>query len=257
MVPNHVFTLLSLVAMEPPTAFDAASIRTKKAEVLAAMPAIKPEWAVRGQYGPGTVPGKSIDAYRKEPNVAADSNVETYVAMRLEIDNWRWAGVPIYFRTGKHLSHRMTEIAICFKQAPYAPFRGTQVDKLSPNWMVLHIAPGEGISLQLEARRPGPVVSLAAVQMEFHYDDWFPGQRSVGYETLLHDVMIGDQTRFTRGDMVEQSWRVVQPVLDTWASQKADFPNYDSGSDGPTAAEELLARDGGRAWRPLVSNHGG
>jgi glucose-6-phosphate 1-dehydrogenase len=252
MVPNHIFTLLSLVAMEPPTGFDATSIRTKKAEVFSAMPAVKLNQAVRGQYRGGTVLGKPVNAYRKEPNVAADSNIETYVAMRLEIDNWRWAGVPFFFRTGKHLSQRLTEIAIRFKQAPHTPFQNTAVDALTPNWLVLHIAPGEGISWQFDVRRPGPVVDLAAVKMGFRYDDWFPKEPNVGYETLLYDVMIGDPTLFMRADMVEQAWRVVQPVLDAWAAEKAEFPSYDSGSDGPEAADQLLARDGNRTWRPVA-----
>jgi glucose-6-phosphate 1-dehydrogenase len=256
MVPNHLFALLSLVAMEPPTTFNAASIHTQKAEVFAAMPTARPEWAIRGQYGPGTVLGQAVKGYRQEPNVAADSNIETYVAMRLEIDNWRWAGVPFYLRSGKHLSRRMTEVAISFKRAPYALFRDTLVERLSPNWLTLEIAPGQCISLQFEARRPGPAMDLAAVRMDFHYDDWFPREPSVGYETLLHDVMIGDQTRFTRADMVEHAWRVVQPVLDAWAAEKANFPNYPSGSEGPTAADALLAGDGGRAWRQIVPSSG-
>jgi glucose-6-phosphate 1-dehydrogenase len=253
MVPNHLLSLLSLVAMEPPTAFDAASIHAKKAEVLAAMPALKPEWAVRGQYGAGTVLGRPVKAYREEPNVAADSNVETYTALRFEIDNWRWAGVPFYLRTGKHLSQRITEVAISFKSAPYAPFRDTAVDRMSPNWLMLNITPGQGISLDFKARCPGPAMDLAAVRMDFHYDDWFPKEPSVGYETLLYDVMTGDQTRFTRADMVEHAWRIVQPLLDAWAAVKAAFPNYESGSDGPQAAGELLANDYGGAWRPLVA----
>jgi glucose-6-phosphate 1-dehydrogenase len=254
MVPNHVFTLLSMVAMEPPTGFDPASIRAKKAEVFAAMPAVRPARAVRGQYGAGTVPGEQVQAYRKEPNVAADSNIETYVAMELEIDNWRWAGVPFYLRTGKHMSQRKTEIAIRFKQAPYATFQGTPVETLRPNWLVLCIAPDEGISLQFEVKCPGPVVDLAAVKMDFHYDDWFPKEPNVGYETLIYDVMIGDPTLFMRADMVEQAWRIVQPVLDAWTAEKADFPNYDSGSDGPNVADELLAR-GGRVWRQVAQEH--
>jgi glucose-6-phosphate 1-dehydrogenase len=253
MVPNHLLSLLSLVAMEPPTAFDAPSIHAKKAEVLAAIAALKPDWAVRGQYGTGTVLGKPVKAYRKEPNVAADSNVETYAALRLEIDNWRWAGVPFYIRTGKHLSQRITEVAISFRSAPYTPFRDTAVDRLSPNWLMLNITPGQGISLDFKARCPGPVMDLATVRMDFHYDDWFPKEPSVGYETLLHDVMTGDQTRFTRADMVDHAWRIVQPVLDAWAAENAAFPNYESGSDGPAVAAELLAADGGAAWRPLVA----
>jgi len=256
MVPNHVFTLVSMVAMEPPTGFDAAAIRTKKAEVFTAMPAINPARAVRGQYGGGTVLGKKVKAYRKEPDVAADSNTETYVAMQLGIDNWRWAGVPFYVRTGKHMSQRKTEIAIRFKQAPYAAFQDTPVDALRPNWLVLRIAPDEGISLQFEVKRRGPVVDLAAVKMDFRYDDWFPKEPNVGYETLLYDVMIGDPTLFMRADMVEEAWRIVQPVLDAWAAQKADFPDYDSGSDGPKAADELLARDGERAWRAVTALSG-
>lgn len=251
MVPNHVFTLLSMVAMEPPTGFDAAAIRSKKAEVLAAMPAVKPAQAVRGQYGAGTVQGKTVKAYRHEPNVAPDSNIETYVAMQLEIDNWRWAGVPFYVRTGKHMSQRNTEIAISFKQAPYAAFQGTPVDTLRPNWLVLRIAPDEGISLQFEVKRPGPVVDLAAVRMDFRYDDWFPKEPNVGYETLLYDIMIGDSTLFMRADMVEQAWRIVQPVLDNWAANRAaQLPTYPAGSSGPSEADALLMRDG-RSWRPV------
>nr|WP_041319901.1 glucose-6-phosphate dehydrogenase [Hyphomicrobium denitrificans] len=251
MIPNHVFSLLSMVAMEPPTGFDARAIRSKKADVLAAMPAVEPACAARGQYGAGNVLDKKVKSYRQEPHVATDSNVETYVAMKLEVDNWRWAGVPFYVRTGKHLSNRKTEIAICFKQAPYTAFQYTPVDALRPNWLVLRIAPDEGISLQFEVKRRGPVVDLAAVKMDFHYNDWFPKEPNVGYETLLYDVMIGDPTLFMRDDMVEHGWRIVQPVLDAWAAKKADFPNYDSGSDGPMAADELLRRDGGRAWRPV------
>ena len=250
MVPNHVFTLISMVAMEPPTGFDAVSIRSKKAEVFAAMPCAKPARAVRGQYGAGTVSGRPLRAYREEPNVAADSNVETYVAMQLEIDNWRWAGVPFFVRTGKHMSRRTTEIAVCFKQAPFAAFKDTLVGSLQPNWLVLRIAPDEGISLQFEVKRPGPVVDLGAVKMDFGYGDWFPKTPNVGYETLLYDVMIGDPTLFMRADMVEQAWCIVQPVLDAWAAEKAIFPNYDSGSDGPKEADELLARED-RAWRPV------
>jgi glucose-6-phosphate 1-dehydrogenase len=253
MVPNHVFTLLTMVAMEPPTGFDAVAIRSKKAELFAAMPPVDPANAVRGQYGAGGVLGKDCVGYRLEPNVAPDSNVETYVAMQLEIDNWRWAGVPFFVRTGKHLSNRATEIAIRFKQAPYAAFANTPVDALRPNWLVLNIAPDEGISLQFEVKRRGPVVDLAAVKMDFRYDDWFQKEPNVGYETLLYDVMTGDQTLFMRADMVESSWRIVQPVLDAWAAQKAEFPNYASGSDGPKAADDLLARDGKRQWRPIAA----
>jgi glucose-6-phosphate 1-dehydrogenase len=249
MVPNHMFSLLSMVAMEPPTAFDAAAIRSRKAEVLAAMPAITPARVVRGQYGAGTVLGKEVKPYRQEADVAPTSNIETYVAMQLEIDNWRWAGVPFYIRTGKHLLQRNTEIAIRFKQAPYAAFQDTPVDALRPNWLVLRIAPNAGISLQFEVKRPGPVVDLAAVKMDFRYDDWFPKEPNVGYETLLYDVMAGDQTLFMRADIVEHAWRILQPVLDAW--ENAGEPSiYPSGSSGPSEADALLAR-GCRSWRPI------
>ena len=256
MVPNHLLTLVSMVAMEPPVGFDAASIQTKKAEVFAAMPAVKPAQAVRGQYGVGRVLGKKAKAYRSEPKVARKSNVETYAAMQFEIDNWRWVGVPFFVRTGKHMAARSTEIAIRFKQAPYAAFRDTPVNTLRPNWLVLRIAPDEGISLQFEVKRRGPAVDLAPVKMDFHYDDWFAKAPNVGYETLIHDVMIGDQTLFMRADMVEQAWRIVQPVLDAWAAEGAEVPTYDSGSDGPPAGDELLARAGARAWRPVKPSLG-
>ena len=251
MVPNHLFTLLSMVAMEPPVGFDAASIRAKKAEVFASMPAVNPARAARGQYGAGTVLGRKVNAYRSEPNVAANSNIETYSAMRLEVDNWRWAGVPFYIRTGKRMSRRLTEIAIRFKQAPHAAFQDTPVNALRPNWLVLNIAPEEGISLQFEVKRPGPVVDLAAVKMAFHYDDWFPKEPNVGYETLIYDVMIGDPTLFMGAEMIEQAWRVVQPLLDAWAAENANFPDYDAGSDGPKTADALLTRDADRSWRPV------
>jgi glucose-6-phosphate 1-dehydrogenase len=251
MVPNHLFTLLSMVAMEPPTGFDAAAIRSKKAELLAAIPAVTAAEAVRGQYDAGVVLGKQVRAYREEPDVARDSNVETYVAMRAEIDNWRWAGVPFYLRTGKRLSRRSTEIAICFKQAPYAAFQDTPVDSLRPNWLVMSIAPDEGISLQFEVKRRGPVMDLAAVKMDFRYDDWFRKEPNVGYETLLYDVMIGDPTLFMRADMVEQTWRIVQPALDAWLGKGgSDLATYPAGSAGPVEADALLAKDA-RRWRTI------
>jgi glucose-6-phosphate 1-dehydrogenase len=249
MVPNHLFSLMSMVAIDPPSDFDAASIRDKKAEVYRAARAIDPDHAVRGQYGAGTVLGKPVSAYRSEPNVAPDSNTETYVALEVQIDNWRWAGVPFYLRTGKHMSQRETEIAIRFKPAPYAAFQNTPVESLPPNWLVLRIAPDDGISLQFEVKRRGAEMDLAAVKMDFRYDDYFPKLSNVGYETLLHDVMTGDQTLFMRADTVESAWRIVQPVLDRWATEKADFPNYASGEDGPKAADALIGRQGGRHWR--------
>jgi glucose-6-phosphate 1-dehydrogenase len=248
MVPNHVFQLLAMVAMEPPAGFDARSVRSRKADVFAAMRGVTADDAVRGQYGAGA--GGAV-AYRQEPDVDPHSDTETFVAMRLDIDNWRWAGVPFYLRTGKHMSKRYSEIAIRFKQAPFAPFEQTDVETLPANWLVLHIQPDEGIALQFEVKRPGPVVDLAAVQMEFKYNDWFPREPNIGYETLIYDAMTGDQTLFNRADMVEETWRVVQPLLDSWAKEPApDFPNYESGQDGPASADALLERDH-RHWRAV------
>jgi glucose-6-phosphate 1-dehydrogenase len=241
MVPNHVFQLLAMVAMEPPAGFDATAVRNRKSDVFSALRTVAPEDAVRGQY----------DNYRQEKDVAPDSSTETYAAMRLSIDNWRWAGVPFYLRTGKHMSRRVTEIAIRFKPAPAAPFENTDVASLPPNWLLLQIQPDEGIALQFEVKRPGPVVDLAAVRMAFKYADWFPKEPNIGYETLIYDVMIGDQTLFNRADQVEKTWRVVADVLDDWSKKKPEnFPNYASGSDGPAEADALLARDG-RSWRPV------
>ena len=255
MMPNHMFQLLSLTAMEPPISFDAEAVRDKKAEVIQAIrpvtsgPAMKD--AVRGQYGAGVVLGKQVQAYRREPDVASDSSAETYIAWKLQIDNWRWAGVPFYLRTGKSLKRRLTEIAIRFHQAPYTLFRGTHVERMNPNWMILRIQPDEGIALQFAAKRPGPTVTLGNVSMDFAYKSYFAMAPNTGYETLIYDCMIGDATLFQRADNIEAGWRAVQPILDFWASSPPkDFPNYVAGSDGPSAADKLLASNE-RAWRPL------
>ncbi|SRR5579875_375983 len=255
MVPNHVFQLLAMTAMEPPISFDADAVRAKKAEVIHAIRPLKPgrvlKDVVRGQYDAGTVLGKAVRAYRQEPDVASDSDTETFVACKLKIDNWRWAGVPFYLRTGKHLTRRSTEIAIRFHQAPHTLFRGTRVERMNPNWMILRIQPDEGIALEFAAKRPGPTVKLSTVSMDFCYKDYFRMAPNTGYETLIYDCMIGDATLFQRADNIESGWRVVQPILDVWANNRPeDFPNYAAGGSGPAAAEALLARDG-RTWRPL------
>ena len=255
MVPNHMFQLLAMTAMEPPLSFDAEAVRAKKAEVIEAIrPMSEAEAlmnAVRGQYGPGTVLGRRVNAYREEPDVARNSSAETFVALKLNIDNWRWAGVPFYIRTGKYMSRRRTEIAIRFHQAPYSIFRGTDVERLHPNWMILRIQPDEGIGLEFAAKRPGPTVTLGTVAMDFAYKDYFKLAPNTGYETLLYDCMIGDATLFQRADNIEAGWRAVQPILDAWAhNPPRDFPNYSAGSPGPAAADELLARDG-HQWRKL------
>jgi glucose-6-phosphate 1-dehydrogenase len=256
MVPNHLFQLLAMTAMEPPISFDPDAVRNKKVEVIQAIrPLTSAEAltdAVRGQYDAGCVLGKPVQAYRHEPDVAADSVAETYVACKLSIDNWRWAGVPFYLRTGKYMKRRWTEIAIRFHQAPFALFRGTQVERLHPNWMILRVEPDEGIGLEFAAKRPGPTVQLSTVSMDFAYKTFFKVAPNTGYETLIYDCMIGDATLFQRADNVEAGWRAVQPILDAWASTRpTDFPNYAAGGTGPAAADALLARDG-HAWRPLV-----
>jgi len=255
MVPNHMFQLLAMTAMEPPISFDANAVRDKKAEVIQAIHPFEPAWAitdvVRGQYGAGTVLGQAVQAYRQEPDVARDSNTETFIACKLKIDNWRWARVPIYLRTGKYLKRRVTEIAIRFHQAPFTLFRGTDVERMNPNWMILRIQPNEGVALEFAAKRPGPTVTLSSVSMDFSYKTHFKAEPNTGYETLLFDCMIGDATLFQRADNIEAGWRAVQPILDAWANNRPrDFPNYAAGGSGPAAADELLARDG-RAWRPL------
>ena len=256
MVPNHVFQLLAMTAMEPPTSFDADAVRSKKAEVIQAIHPLTPAQAlrdaVRGQYGAGTVLGKPVRAYRQEPDVSPTSNTETYIACKLRIDNWRWAGVPFYLRTGKYLKSRWTEIAIRFHQAPIALFRDVHLERMSPNWMILRIQPDEGIALEFAAKHPGPTVRLNTVSMDFAYESFFKTAPNTGYETLLYDCMIGDATLFQRADNVEGGWQAVQPILDAWAeTAPKDFPNYVAGGNGPAAADELLTRDG-RAWRPLA-----
>jgi glucose-6-phosphate 1-dehydrogenase len=255
MVPNHVFQLLAMTTMEPPTSFDADAVRSKKAEVIDTIHQLTPVQAlrdaVRGQYDAGTVFGKQVCAYRDEPNVAPHSNTETFFACALKIDNWRWAGVPFYLRTGKHMRRRWTEVAIRFQQAPFMLFRGTDVQHMHPNWMILRIQPDEGIALEFAAKQPGPTVKLSTVDMDFAYKTYFKTAPNTGYETLIYDGMIGDATLFQRADNVEGGWQVVQPILDAWANQAPrDFPNYAAGGSGPAAADELLARTG-RAWRPL------
>jgi glucose-6-phosphate 1-dehydrogenase len=255
MVPNHVFQLLSLTAMEPPNSFAADAVRTEKNKVLEALLPLTGEDArrkiVRGQYTAGMVRDQPVKDYRKEDGVAPGSMTETYVAMELAIDNWRWAGVPFYLRTGKSLTRRTTEIAIQFKHVPFALFRDTPVDTLTPNVLVLQLQPDEGISLQFGAKRPGPEIQLGGVRMDFRYRDYFSAEPSTGYETLVYDCMIGDAMLFQRADSVEEGWSVVQPILDLWHNDKSvplDF--YPAGAAGPEAADQLL-RHSGRAWRPI------
>jgi len=251
MIPNHLFQLVAMTAMEPPSSFDADAVRAKKAEVFKSVHPVKPEDAVRGQYGPGQIGGEQVRGYRDENNVAKDSFVESYVALRLCIDNWRWAGVPFYLRTGKRLPKRTTEIAIRFKAAPFMLFKDTPVDELGANWLVLQIQPDQGIRLRFNAKRPGPEVALESVSMDFRYSDWFKQSPAVGYETLLYDCLMGDPTLFQRADQVEAAWAVVEPLLHAWSERPSEsFPNYPAGSAGPECADTLLKRDS-RAWRAI------
>jgi glucose-6-phosphate 1-dehydrogenase len=251
MVPNHLFQLLAMIAMEPPVSFSANDVRAKKTELFCAIHPIAPDDAVRGQYGAGEVLGKPVRDYRHESNVAPDSTTETYVALQLGIDNWRWAGVPFYLRTGKYLPVRTTEIAIQFRQAPYALFRETPIERLPRNILTLRIQPDEGLSVSFSAKRPGQEIEIQGVAMDFSYRDYFAPLSAVGYETLIYDCLIGDAMLFQRADTVDAAWCAVQPIIDAWAKRPpGDFPNYVAGSSGPAAADRLLARNG-HAWLPI------
>ena len=255
MVPNHVFQLLSLTAMEPPNSFAANAVRTEKDKVLEAVVPPAGEEAVanvvRGQYTAGIVRGHPVKAYREEEGVARASMTETYIAMQLGIDNWRWAGVPFFLRTGKSMTRRTTEIAIQFKRVPFAIFRNTPVEALTPNVLALQIQPDEGISLQFGAKKPGPEISLGRVRMDFRYRDYFHTEPSTGYETLVYDCMIGDATLFQRADSVEAGWAVVQPILDLWQrDNNVPLEFYPAGTAGPEAADRLLTRSR-RKWRSI------
>jgi len=243
IVQNHMFQVMTLVAMDPPISFGGEDVRDEKVRVLHAMPPLPRDevtrHVVRAQYA----------GYPKEANVDPASRTETFVAMRLFIDNWRWAGVPFYLRTGKRLPRRVTEIAVQFKRAPLMLFRDTPVDALSSNAIVLRIQPDEGISLCFDAKEPGPFERLDTVTMDFSYAEHFKAEPTTGYETLLFDAMIGDQTLFHRMDMVEAGWQVVAPILDEWKKDtRSRVPPYDAGSSGPPEADLLIERDG-REWR--------
>jgi glucose-6-phosphate 1-dehydrogenase len=255
MVPNHLFQLLSLVGMEPPIRFDANSVRTEKADVLAAIQTQSEEEAlrnsVRGQYLGGVIDGVEIPDYRKTEDVNPDSTTETYVGLKLTIDNWRWAGVPFYLRTGKALGLKRTEVAIKFKEAPFSMFSCTAAEKLAENYLVIGVEPTEGIALQFNTKVPGPSIHINGVEMKFRYKDYFKAEPSTGYETLIYDCMIGDNILFQRADSVEAGWQAVQPFLDAWKKAGArGLEFYKAGSEGPLGAEQLLKRDG-RSWRKL------
>src|ERR1700730_8935287 len=255
MVPNHVMQLLSLTAMESPVSFQADAVRNEQAKVLHSILPLTSDdvlqRSVRGQYGEGVLSGEKVPGYRSEAGVAAESRTETFVALKLNIDNWRWAGVPFYLRTGKRMAQRHTEIAIQFKRMPFELFRNAPLHKLHTNTLVIQIQPVEGISLSFGAKVPGPLLRVGSVDMSFEYSRYFGADAYTGYEVLLYDCMIGDATLFQRADMVEAGWTVVDPVLDVWkALPPRKFPNYASGSWGPAEADQLLELDG-RQWRRI------
>jgi glucose-6-phosphate 1-dehydrogenase len=245
MVPNHLLQLLTLTAMEPPSSFSPAALHNEQVKVLESIPPLGKRdcglCTVRAQY----------QSYREEPRVAPDSSTETYTALKLAVDNWRWAGVPFYLRTGKRLATRRTEVVIQFRKAPLTLFRNAAVALPSANRLWIRIQPEESISLEFDAKQPGPSVTVRPVQMRFCYRDYFGLGGRTGYETLLYDAMIGDASLFKRGDVIEAGWAVVEPVLQAWEHPLAPLAFYPAGSEGPLEAAELLKRDG-YEWTPLT-----
>jgi glucose-6-phosphate 1-dehydrogenase len=254
VVQNHVMELLSFVAMEPPVSFEADSVRNEKVKVWKAIQPIHPADTVRGQYGPGNVDGKAVAGYRQEDRVHPRSQTETYAALRLEIENWRWAGVPFYIRAGKRLAKRVTEITIQFKQPPLLLFKsheGKGAEGIKPNVISMRIQPDEGIALRFAAKVPGPNMSMSSVNMNFSYADAFGASSANGYERLLLDAMLGDGTLFAHRDGVEATWSLITPILEAWAKDPVkDFPNYAAGTWGPPLSDAMLKADG-RKWRKL------
>jgi len=258
MVQNHILSVLSLIAMEPPSSISGDSVRNEKVKVLEAIRPMSPEdvisSTVRGQYGPGVVDGKNVPAYRHEPDVNPQSNTETFVAMKLFIENWRWAEVPFFIRSGKRMATHTTQVVIGFKSAPLLLFGEEMEQNVKPNRLVLHVQPDEGITLDIHAKRPGPNISLVNVPLDFSYSEFGEHTAATGYETLLYDCMIGETTLFHRYDSVDASWRIVTPILDVWQALPArDFPNYASGTWGPTASDHLLEKSG-HTWHHYPLN---
>jgi glucose-6-phosphate 1-dehydrogenase len=252
VLQNHVMEVLSFVAMEPPDSFLAAAVRREKLKVWRAIEGIPVEDTVRGQYGPGKVDGKEVIGYRQEERVNPESHTETFAAVRLEIENWRWAGVPFFLRAGKRLAKRVTEVTVVFKQPPMHLFKSNDSDgKMAPNVLTMRIQPDEGISLCFGAKIPGPTTNVRPVTMHFSYAEAFGKSSANGYERLLLDAMLGDATLFAHRDGVEATWALFTPILEVWAADKnTGFPNYAAGSWGPEATDALLAKDC-RTWRKL------
>jgi glucose-6-phosphate 1-dehydrogenase len=258
MFQNHLLQVLSIIGMDPPVRYGGSSVRDRKADVLRAIVPVNPEnlaqTAVRGQYGPGIVGGKQVPGYRQEVNVNPESKTETFMAMKLFIDSWRWADVPFYLRSGKRMASKVTEIVIQFKRVPHLFFQLGSDDQMEPNLLTIRVQPDEGIALRFGAKVPGPEMQLRQVQMNFSYADAFKVEPATAYETLLLDAMEGDATLFNRADAVELAWEVVEPILDIWGATKPfqPFPNYVAGSWGPAAADALMTQDG-RCWHNEVA----
>jgi glucose-6-phosphate 1-dehydrogenase len=253
MIQNHLLQIACLVAMEPPVTFDPNAVRDEKSKVMEAMRPIEPgtvdEFALRAQYGPGFVNNKQVPGYLQEKGVKPDSTTETYAALRLLIDNWRWAGVPFYLQTGKRLAKRVSEIVIRFHRTPHMIFRRGSVS-VDPNLLVIRIQPDEGISLVVEAKEPGPDLKISPVTLDFKYHEVFGGEPPEAYERLLLDAIHGDATLYARGDWIEQAWKLTQPILDHWAKAPGPLPQYEAGSWGPPEADAFIARNGGTWRRP-------
>ena len=252
MIQNHLLQILCLIAMEPPISFSADEVRNKKTDVLRAIRPLAPEkvykYAVRGQYGAGWIESRQVEPYRSEVNVAPDSATETFAAVKLRVDNWRWQGVPFYLRTGKRLPAKISEVSIQFRPVPHQPFPTAAVMDARPNRLLIAIQPEEGLLLRFEAKYPGPTMRLSPVIMQFYYREAFKTTPPEAYETLLLDVMLGDATLFMRADQTEAAWEILSPILEVWdGTRPTDFPNYQAGTWGPEAAESLLAYDG-RSW---------
>ena len=252
VLQNHVMEVLSFVAMEPPDSFQSDAVRVEKLKVWKAIEPVPVEDTARGQYGAGTVDGQKVIGYRQEDRVNPESSTETFAAMKLLIENWRWAGVPFYIRAGKRLAQRVTEVTVIFKQPPLHLFKANASDAgVSPNVLKIRIQPDEGITLIFGAKVPGPTTNVKPVEMHFSYADAFGKSSANGYERLLLDAMLGDGTLFAEREGVEATWALMTPILDAWAkTAPKDFPNYEAGTWGPSCADELLAKDG-RKWYKL------
>ncbi len=255
MIQNHLLQIMATVAMEPPGTFEAQAVRDERAKLLRSIRHFSADEvklkAVAGQYGPGSVGGKSLLGFRQEEKVAPDAQTDTYAAVTFEVDNWRWAGVPFFIRSGKRLAKRITDIAIQFHSAPHSVFETGNGDAggwAGPNLLVLRVQPEEGISLRFLSKLPGSGMKLRPVEMDFKYGSSFGMRSPAAYETLLVDALSGDATLYTRRDMVEASWEAVQPIMNVWGNSRLDLPNYEAGSWGPAASDEMLARRG-HTWR--------